>query len=185
MNTAPQELLKEYVQSQHFTSTAEILTAMKEMFRDVVQTVMESDGSGDGRGTGEGALPAYRDIRRAQLPERIHEEGGEDSTGGSRDPGAPGIGTGALSRKSSENTAGTRTVWKRRLSVSTPAGHRGADQRIVRCEDQPGSGDQDHGEDHAGGHGVAKPPFGGGVSPEPFTAVYYPPDPLFHPFRQL
>ena len=41
MNTAPQELMKEYVQSQHFTSTAEIMTAMKEMFRDVVQTVME------------------------------------------------------------------------------------------------------------------------------------------------
>ena len=41
MTTAPQELLKEYVQSQHFTSTAEIMTAMKEMFRDVVQTVME------------------------------------------------------------------------------------------------------------------------------------------------
>ena len=33
--------MKEYVQSQHFTSTAEIMTAMKEMFRDVVQTVME------------------------------------------------------------------------------------------------------------------------------------------------
>ena len=41
MTTAPQELLKEYVQSQHFTSTAEIMTAMKEMFWDVVQTVME------------------------------------------------------------------------------------------------------------------------------------------------
>ena len=41
MNTAAQELMKEYVQSQHFTSTAEIMTAMKEMFRDVVQTVME------------------------------------------------------------------------------------------------------------------------------------------------
>ena len=41
MTTAPQELLKEYVQSQHFTSTAEIMTAMKEMFRAVVQTVME------------------------------------------------------------------------------------------------------------------------------------------------
>ena len=41
MNTAPQELLKEYVQSQHFTSTAEIMIAMKEMFRDVFQTVME------------------------------------------------------------------------------------------------------------------------------------------------
>ena len=41
MNTAPAELLKEYVKSQQFTSTAEIMTAMKEMFRDVVQTVME------------------------------------------------------------------------------------------------------------------------------------------------
>ena len=41
MNTAPQELLKEYVQSQHFTSTAEIMAAMKKMFRDVIQTVME------------------------------------------------------------------------------------------------------------------------------------------------
>ncbi len=41
MNTAPQELLKENVQSQHFTSTAEIMAAMKEMFRDVIQTVME------------------------------------------------------------------------------------------------------------------------------------------------
>ena len=41
MMPAPQELLKEYVKSQHFTSTAEIMTAMKEMFRDVVQTAME------------------------------------------------------------------------------------------------------------------------------------------------
>ena len=41
MNAAPAELLKEYVKSQQFTSTAEIMTAMKEMFRDVVQTVME------------------------------------------------------------------------------------------------------------------------------------------------
>ncbi len=41
MNTTPQELLKEYVPSQHFTSTAEIMAAMKEMFRNVIQTVME------------------------------------------------------------------------------------------------------------------------------------------------
>ena len=34
---APQELLKQYVQSQHFTSTADIMAAMKEMFRDVIQ----------------------------------------------------------------------------------------------------------------------------------------------------
>ncbi len=41
MITAPQELLKEYVRSQHFASTADIMAAMKEMFRDVVQTAME------------------------------------------------------------------------------------------------------------------------------------------------
>ena len=38
---APQELLKQYVQSQNFTSTADIMAAMKEMFRDVIQQVME------------------------------------------------------------------------------------------------------------------------------------------------
>ena len=41
MQTAPKELLKEYVQSQRFTSTAEIMQAMKEMFRDVIEQVME------------------------------------------------------------------------------------------------------------------------------------------------
>ena len=41
MQSVPQELLKQYVQSQHFTSTADIMAAMKEMFRDVIQQVME------------------------------------------------------------------------------------------------------------------------------------------------
>jgi len=41
MKTVPQAILKEYVKSQNFTSTGEIMEAMKEMFRDVIQTVME------------------------------------------------------------------------------------------------------------------------------------------------
>ncbi len=41
MGNTPQELLKQYVQSQHFTSTAEVMGAMKEMFRDVIEQVME------------------------------------------------------------------------------------------------------------------------------------------------
>ena len=41
MQSAPQELLKQYVQSQHFTSTADIMEAMKEMFRDIIKQVME------------------------------------------------------------------------------------------------------------------------------------------------
>ena len=41
MQSTPRDLLKEYVQSQQFTSTAEIMQAMKEMFRDVLEQVME------------------------------------------------------------------------------------------------------------------------------------------------
>ena len=66
---APQELLKQYVQSQHFTSTADIMAAMKDMFRDVIQQVMEVEMDEElGRercqrllpvqGTGQGQRPA-------------------------------------------------------------------------------------------------------------------------------
>jgi len=41
MQSAPKELLKEYVESQQFTSTADIMQAMKDMFRDVLEQVME------------------------------------------------------------------------------------------------------------------------------------------------
>ena len=41
MQSAPKDLLREYVQSQNFTSTADIMQAMKEMFRDVIEQVME------------------------------------------------------------------------------------------------------------------------------------------------
>ena len=41
MQTAPKTLLREYVQSQHFTSTANIMQTMKKMFRDVIEQVME------------------------------------------------------------------------------------------------------------------------------------------------
>ena len=41
MQRTPQNLLKEYVKSQNFTSTGEIMAAMKEMFRDVLEQVLE------------------------------------------------------------------------------------------------------------------------------------------------
>jgi len=41
MNGAPEELMKKYVNAQQFSSTSEIMEAMKEMFRDVIQQVME------------------------------------------------------------------------------------------------------------------------------------------------
>ena len=39
MERTPKELLKAYVDSQKFNSTTEIMDAMKEMFRDVLQQV--------------------------------------------------------------------------------------------------------------------------------------------------
>ncbi len=41
MEKTSKELLKEYVNSQHFTSTADIMNGMKELFSDMLQTVME------------------------------------------------------------------------------------------------------------------------------------------------
>ena len=72
MQSVPQDLLKEYVQSQHFTSTTEIMAAMKEMFRDVIQTVMEVEmDEALGRAGGS----------PQKLPQRLHEEDRQDPTG--------------------------------------------------------------------------------------------------------
>ena len=43
MEKVPAELIKEYVNSQKFTSTTEIMEAMKAMFGDVLQQVMEAE----------------------------------------------------------------------------------------------------------------------------------------------
>ncbi|NLB55103.1 MAG: IS256 family transposase [Lentisphaerae bacterium] len=43
MSGTPAELIKEYVNSQKFSSTTEVMNAMKEMFKDVLQQVMESE----------------------------------------------------------------------------------------------------------------------------------------------
>ena len=43
MNQTPAELMKAYVDSQNFTSTADTMNAMKEMFRDALQQVMEGE----------------------------------------------------------------------------------------------------------------------------------------------
>ena len=64
MQSTPQNLLKEYVQSQHFTSTTEIMSAMKEMFRDVIQTVMEVEMDEELVASVVSALMRPRTLRR-------------------------------------------------------------------------------------------------------------------------
>ena len=41
MQSVPHDLLREYVRTQHFTSTTDIMQPMKKIFRDVIQQVME------------------------------------------------------------------------------------------------------------------------------------------------
>ena len=36
-------MMKEFVRSQNFTSTDEVMTAMKDMFKDILQEVMECE----------------------------------------------------------------------------------------------------------------------------------------------
>ncbi len=43
MEKTSKELLKEFVSSQHFTSTTDIMNSMKELFSDVLQEVMEAE----------------------------------------------------------------------------------------------------------------------------------------------
>jgi putative transposase len=43
MSVTPAEMIKEYVNSQKFSSTTEVMAAMKEMFKDVLQQVMECE----------------------------------------------------------------------------------------------------------------------------------------------
>lgn len=43
MERTPKEMLKEYVSAQNFQSTADIMEAMKELFSDALQTVMEAE----------------------------------------------------------------------------------------------------------------------------------------------
>ena len=43
MAKAPTEMMREFVMSQNFTSTDEVMTAMKDMFKDILQEVMECE----------------------------------------------------------------------------------------------------------------------------------------------
>ena len=46
MAKAPTEMMREFVRSQNFTSTDEVMTAMKDMFKDILQEVMECEFRG-------------------------------------------------------------------------------------------------------------------------------------------
>ena len=117
MQVAAQELLKEYVKTQQFSSTTEIMQAIKEIFRDVIQTAMEVELDEElGQECcecskqAEGMVPDYQNGRELKRSlERWKAV-------------FPAIETGVLNRRLSANTSGTQTAWMRRFYLCTPVG---------------------------------------------------------------
>ena len=118
MQTAPQELLKQYVQSQHFTSTAEIMAAMKEMFRDVIQQVMEvemDEELGRERCSEQSGTPLLP-ITATGIRKRRSRLSWAKLTSRS-----PEIARAITSRKSLESMTAMPKAWRTRSSPCTPA----------------------------------------------------------------
>ena len=117
MQPVPQDLLKEYVQSQHFTSTTEIMEAMKEMFRDVIQTVMKVEMDEElGRERCERSDEpegSPRNYRNGYTKKTVKTQLGEV------DIKVPG--TALSSPRSSASMTGMRTGWRIRFWRCTPA----------------------------------------------------------------
>ena len=121
MQSAPQKLLKEYVQSQHFTSTADIMQAMKEMFRDVIQTVMEVEMDEE-LGRNAASVPSRKTakIRAGTTATATRKRPSRRSLARSKSR-FPETATDRMSRRSSASTTGTPTAWRRRSWRFTPA----------------------------------------------------------------
>lgn len=83
MEPTPANLLKDYVNSKSFTSTTEIMEAMKDMFREVLQQVMESElytelGYEKSQRTSDSAVePGLRNYRNGYSKKTVKTQLGE------------------------------------------------------------------------------------------------------------
>lgn len=120
MNAIPSQLLKDYVNSQQFSSTKEVLSAMKELFRDVLQQVMECE---------LGSQLGY-EKRQRESETAVESELKNYRNGYSKKTVKPslarlwsrchGIVMGAMSPRSSANIIGMLMGWKTRFYRSIP-----------------------------------------------------------------
>ena len=90
MEKTPKEMLKAYVDSQKFNSTTEIMDAMKEMFRDVLQQVMERAGRGAGVRKKSAHVGNRCRKQSAELSQWILEKDGKHAAGSGGSEGAKG-----------------------------------------------------------------------------------------------
>ena len=91
MEQTPKEMLKAYVDSQKFNNTTEIMDAMKEMFRDVLQQVMESELDTE-LGYEKKSTHVGNGCRKqaAELSQWALEKDGKNAIGGGGSKGSPG-----------------------------------------------------------------------------------------------
>lgn len=117
--------MKEYVQSQHFTNTADIMQATKELFRDVIQQVMAVEMDKE--------LGLER-CQRSEEPEGTPKNYRNDYSQktiktqlGKIDVKIPRNRNGSFEPKLLENIIETSTAWRRRSCLCMPAGYLRAD----------------------------------------------------------
>ena len=121
MELTPKELMKQYVDSQNFTSTTQIMQAMKELFRDAIQQVMESEldvelgyeksermSDSENNNLSKNYLNGYSKKQLKHSLERLKLKFPETETE-------------SMNLRLSVNITAMQTVWKKRFYLSTLA----------------------------------------------------------------
>ena len=121
MEKASKELLKEFVNSQKFTSTTDIMNSMKELFSDVLQQVMEAEleeklGYEKSQRISESDESGIqKNYRNGYSKKTVKTQLGEVDVKIPRDR------NGEYEPKSLENTIGTPMGWKKKFLHFMPA----------------------------------------------------------------
>jgi len=122
MQKTPTEMMKEYVNAQQFQSTADIMSAMKEMFSDVIGQVMECEldtvlGYEKSQRTDEDSENSLsKNYRNGYSKKRVKRSLARLISV------FHGIAMVNMNRESSKNMTATLTVWKKRSSGFMLAG---------------------------------------------------------------
>ena len=121
MEKTSKELLKEFVNSQNITSTTDIMNSMKELFSDVLQTVMEVEleeklgYEKSERVSNTGEENMSKNYRNGYSKKTVKTQLGEVDVEIPRDR------NGEYSPQILKNTTETRTEWKKKFLPCTPA----------------------------------------------------------------
>lgn len=147
MEKTPAEMMKEYVNSQQFESTADVMAAMKELFADVVQRVMECEldnmlGYEKSQRMGEAdENEVSKNYRNGYSKKRVKTQLGEVDIRVPRDRNGeydPQI----IGKYDRQRGWDGRKNYRVGCMRGIAAGYRGTGKGVVRCGHLAGAGEQ-------------------------------------------